>query len=113
MEEKAINDSNFMIELKYVHDEFLMVLEQLKKIEQETPDTIEEIELLNGRFVDSGKLFPDIIEYITTQKPSPEIVGDMFRNCEKLMGEVLRENTRILQNTPKIIRATNHLYHKS
>lgn len=113
MEKTIIDDSNFMMELKYIHDEFLMILEELKKIEQETPNTIEAIELLNGRFIVSGDLFPDIIEFIAHEKPSPEVVGDTFRNTFLMFSEIIKEKTRILNNTPRIILETNHLYHKS
>lgn len=104
-----INETNFMQELNYIVTELILICEEFKTIEQDTPITHDSILLLNGRFVHGCAYLPDIIEFIATQHPDPKIVGDKLKQSINLTTEILKEKTRILRNTPQIFRDTNDM----
>lgn len=105
-----IAHNNFMQELANCVSEMLVIIAELKKIEQDTPQNHSHIIMLNGRFVEATQYLPAIITFVAAEQPNPDIVGDKLKRAILLIGEVLNENTRILNNTPKIIRDTNDLY---
>ena len=104
-----ITDNNFAILLTGSITEMTMIVEKLKDIVQDIPDTHRELEILDARFMDAMEPLEGIIKFIVENKPNPEIVGNNLRNAVLLMSEILKEKTRIIKDTPPLLYQMNNL----
>jgi hypothetical protein len=108
-----ITAENVVPVLNDVVTELTMVLVRLREIEQDTPDTHDEILQLNGRAVPAMDLIADVITFIGEHKPPPELIGGRLKNAMELFQEILVEKTRIVKATPKTIYHTNDFTSKN
>ncbi len=102
-----ITATNFMMELKNTVTEFILINERLKEIEQDTPATHDELQILNARFMEASEPIENIIKYIAKKQPDPAIVGNSLKETITLMTSILHEKTRIIKATPEVIYLTN------
>jgi hypothetical protein len=98
---------NFIPLLTDIVNELTLITARLQEIQQDTPDTHEELLLINGRFAKATEHLPGVIEYIGREKPPPALVGDRLKDAITLVTETLKEKTRIIEATPRIIYETN------
>lgn len=102
-----ITATNFMSLLSDAVKELTLITARLQEIQQDIPATHEELQLLNGRFVKATEHVPALIEYIAKEKPPPALVGTKLKDVISLVTETVKEKTRIIEATPRIIYDTN------
>ena len=102
-----ITHENFMQELNQSVNEMLMIVKELEKYDQDTPENHLEHEIIFDRFNTAMEHLPEIIQFIANNQPDPAIAGLKLKQALTLLTEILKEKTRILNNTPRIIREAN------
>jgi hypothetical protein len=103
----AITEANFTSLLRETHTEQLLILQRLTEIERDTPDTHEELQRLNGRAAAAWAQLEALLKWIDAEQPDPRIIGTTLADSFNLVGEILKEKTRIIEQTPPVIYRTN------
>ncbi len=93
-----------MQELTACMGEMLDILQTFKSIKQVDFVNQSQLHILNNRFMDALKKFPDLVTFAAVNKTSIPEAGIKFKNALNYMSEILDEKARIFNNTPQLFK---------
>lgn len=95
--------------LTHCVNELTIIVALLKQIDQDNINSHSTLLAYNSRIMEASKHLPDLIDYAGTHHPDPTIVGTKMKDAIQLFSNMLKEKTRILNNTPEIFKDMNEM----